>query len=1368
MSFQGNNSSKVECSKNERRNHFHLPVLISDPNGNQVACSTGISSEARTPLTNGSCECPDMQINPVNIGVDVRIIVSDETACRPQGVHRPELQLADDSLCDRAAPISMVFTSSQSRCSDHHRWLTDNCCHAKCSVTSDPGERKMEHEQNRVDARQMTLDQTMSECHVTDCERKFNSYVTNEAHHKTLKHRVSDDCFKLCQSVNPNDTVVKTAMNKEINLEHSVPSSESKLEMKHNVDDMEYESSVPVAESSVFSNSSGYSFVMSDQSLETFENPGETETLNVTRTIHQLSGEANLNFKQCVPLQKSQLHVLDKVEETHSFDQGTGPAQCPTLNLRHTFGDQLGGPSYNNSDKDVKCEPNETADRPLPVVNEHCNERTPVAEMGESKVYEMLKSSAMNTTFIVLKDVSDDSKFESEIDGWVTDAKELVPQPETCVEGNVSDQTFLVSSPAFHEHDNSASNTSTPLPESRKIVFFGVPFQNPADLSDNENCCTPPVEESPTNLILQPGARDSVQKPGFRTKCNTNMKSKLSKVEIKSYPKPNFNNVKPKVVSRAQQISSVSKSRMCPVAGVSSYFPRCSSSISSIESPCSLSPAPKQRKEQLSQSALKLKSDNAQVQKMVFRKRIYASEQQTFAKAEKRNFKSSRSISCQARVPLMSTTVDGAESQVFGSLHVAKAWPPSVGANACELEAHHCGVEDINLSKHVIPGVKPRPRCRSLAGETDDLLLLSSNCPAAAACEVHTIQAPLTKSSAPSVARVQVGQKPSLGGTTKSQTLPSPSAKLRTLSSTSKLQQGRVNHDGRAGNMCSSKSKQPLISDQQKANSIKAKPRSASLKPALNWGGNVIKSTPGSKLPVPASRLQRINSLSSVSSGVSIQSVQSTCSNKSAVASTNHQTDGPRKRALSANSSSIQTPCAKSLQKNKVVSVKTPCKGLNKNVTTSNQSLQGSGSKSSRQLSTSRKFQADKTWVKSNSSTQKPSSQTTRVSTQTPSDLLPVVKKSFGLPHYKAKCEKQVEWIALLKELLKASNQRFEAVAVVVQYLHAQREEVGKQRKELSQELLSLRSELETRNVTCVQLEKDREELQNRYEGVIQKLSEEHQNELKELEKRLEALFTAEKEHLQQNFENDVKKLQAQLQKEVESLTCKHDAHKLELIATHSKNLECLHEEYQQSLTELTRSHELEQKTLEKSFKERQSLLQGQIAKLNEENDSLKKEIKNKEEITKAQAQKEKKIDPLSLYLQQELDSLKAVLEIKNEKIHNQEKKLMQMEKLVEKHTVLDEKLKIVMQENEDLKARMDKHIAVSRQLSTEQVVLQESLQKESKVNKRLSMENEELLWKLHNGDVLGPKKLSPTSPLSFQPSKTPESSSSNPALSPR
>lgn len=120
--------------------------------------------------------------------------------------------------------------------------------------------------------------------------------------------------------------------------------------------------------------------------------------------------------------------------------------------------------------------------------------------------------------------------------------------------------------------------------------------------------------------------------------------------------------------------------------------------------------------------------------------------------------------------------------------------------------------------------------------------------------------------------------------------------------------------------------------------------------------------------------------------------------------------------------------------------------------------------------------------------------------------------------------------------------------------------------------------------------------------------------------------------------------------------------------------------------------------------------------------------------------------DSHTLYLEQELDSLKVVLDIKNKQLHQQDKKLMEVDKLTEKNVKLDDSLKKVQQENEDLKARMERHAALSRQLSTEQAMLQESLQKESKVNKRLSMENEELLWKLHNGDLSSPRKVSPAS----------------------
>ncbi|XP_041044894.1 microtubule-associated tumor suppressor 1 homolog isoform X2 [Carcharodon carcharias] len=1308
MSFQANNCSRMgESSDNEIKSNFNLPILINDPNGNEVPCSTEISPETVSvtiPLTNGNSDCPDMKMLPFNVGVNVRE-TSDPAACRLCEISGPDLEMAQDCFCDHEASVDMVVTDSLSSSSDYQCMTANLSWSSKCSATPDPGQHMLDHKQCHVVKSQLPCIKALSEYHTTDIEGKLNTYVTNEARlQKSLEHHVMGDGFKLSITDSPKDTLMRITMSMERGLEYSRQPCESKLEMKHiSAGSLEDESSAPVLESSVSSHDSDYPFLMSDQSLETFESQGESGILNATQIMYQLPLKTNFHSQGCAVGVSNQQHVLDKAEvlyQTHSNVQSTGSAQYPAFNANKNFREEIGHNVTGNTDfyRCVKYQSQETVDGQLPVINEQCDEEIR-NKMGKAN-YEMPTNSAMNTTFIVLKEVNNDPKLETEINSCRTEAQDLVPKARASIQGSVNNTTFLVSNQTIHEHENLYSQTSTPLAGSKRTVFFSSPLQNLTSLSDHDSCS---AEESPSMMLLS-DARGSVQKPGFKMKCNANMKPKLSKVEIKSYPKPNFNNVKPKVVSRTQQMSSVPKGNVCLSREVScKYFPRSTSSFSSLDSPCSRSPVPKHKKEPLSKSALKTKSEIMRFQKLVFRKRLSANEPQT-GMTESKTSKSSYSNSPQARAPSNLAFANGAGSQVSGSLHFSKPLLSSMGTSTCELKMFHAdGIENINPSRKIIPVVeKPRVRCSNLADAIDDHPVSFIPVSAAALENLHTMKAPLTKSSAPSIGEVQVEQRPR--GNTKSQTVLSPSAKLRAPSSLSRLRLGRVSNDGHTGNMHGSTNKQPLTSDQQKA----------------------------------------------------------------VVASTNRRGDGPRKGVLSASPCGIQTSCTKSLQKNKVLSVKTPCRGVNRNVTTSSQNVPGSASRSTRQLSASQNLKADRTCVKSNSFIHKPSSQTTRTSTRAPADLLPVVKKSPGLLHYKAKCEKQIEWIALLKELLKTSNQRFEAVAIVVQYLQAQRDEVGKQHKELSQELLTLRSELESRNVTCVHLEKDREELQNKYEGVIQKLSEEHQAELKGLEKRLEELFTAEKEHLQQNFKNDVKKLQAQLQNEIEGLTSEHEAHKLELFATHSKNLECLQKEYQQSLTELSTSHEREQKILEESFKERLSLLQGQITELNEENDSLKEEIKTKEEVAKAQGQKDQKIDPLSLYLKQELESLKAVLEIKNEKIHNQEKKLMQMEKLMEKHTVLDEKLKIVLQENEDLKARMDKHIAVSRQLSTEQVVLQESLQKESKVNKRLSMENEELLWKLQNGDVLGPKKLSPTSPLSFQPSKTSVSPNSNPAPSPR
>ncbi|NXD75984.1 MTUS1 protein, partial [Halcyon senegalensis] len=390
------------------------------------------------------------------------------------------------------------------------------------------------------------------------------------------------------------------------------------------------------------------------------------------------------------------------------------------------------------------------------------------------------------------------------------------------------------------------------------------------------------------------------------------------------------------------------------------------------------------------------------------------------------------------------------------------------------------------------------------------------------------------------------------------------------------------------------------------------------------------------------------------------------------------------------------------------------------------------------------------------------------IQTQASTDVHSPGTKAAELTQYKTKCETQNGIILQLKKFLISSNQKFEALTVVIQHLQSEREEALKQRKELSQELVNLRGELVTTSAACEKLERDRNELQVAYEGFLQKLNQQHHNDLAELEERLKQFYTAECEKLQSICIEEAEKYKAQLQEQVDNLNITHENFKLELENSHSEKVEELKKEYESSFSgKYCSAHESERKSLEDSFKEKQEFLEKKIDELKSENDSLSEKLKLEEQKQIAKEKANLK-NPQIMYLEQELESLKAVLEIKNEKLHQQDIKLMKMEKLLENNTILMDKLKKVQQENEELKARMDKHMELSRQLSTEQAVLQESLEKESKVNKRLSMENEELLWKLHNGDLCSPRKLSPSSPS--VPLQSPRNSGnfSSPTVSPR
>ncbi|XP_051559280.1 microtubule-associated tumor suppressor 1 [Myxocyprinus asiaticus] len=342
--------------------------------------------------------------------------------------------------------------------------------------------------------------------------------------------------------------------------------------------------------------------------------------------------------------------------------------------------------------------------------------------------------------------------------------------------------------------------------------------------------------------------------------------------------------------------------------------------------------------------------------------------------------------------------------------------------------------------------------------------------------------------------------------------------------------------------------------------------------------------------------------------------------------------------------------------------------------------------------------------------------------------------------------EKKSQCILQLRKLIANGNHRLEALALVVQHVFSEREVALSQREELSVQLNKLRQQLGNSVSCCEQLEREKEEVRVSLEALLQKLQEQHQTELEQLEERLKEFYSAEWDKTHLAYQKEADKCRALMQQQVEEVRNQQEALRNQQELAHTERMEILKREYETSCAELRKIHELNIQELDKTL-ESEASLNEKIQSLTAENEALKERLREEEERRKALAEKSQK-DAHTLYLEQELESLRAVLEIKTNQIHQQDKKLMQMDKLIDDNLKLEECLNKVQQENEDYKARMDKHAALSKQLSTEQAMLQQTLQKESKVNKRLSMENEELLWKLHNGDLCSPRRISPTSPF--------------------
>ncbi|XP_029439302.1 coiled-coil domain-containing protein 69 [Rhinatrema bivittatum] len=279
-----------------------------------------------------------------------------------------------------------------------------------------------------------------------------------------------------------------------------------------------------------------------------------------------------------------------------------------------------------------------------------------------------------------------------------------------------------------------------------------------------------------------------------------------------------------------------------------------------------------------------------------------------------------------------------------------------------------------------------------------------------------------------------------------------------------------------------------------------------------------------------------------------------------------------------------------------------------------------------------------------------------------------------------------------------------------------QKRRKAEEQEHFSRELSVLRSENAQRVSAYEELEKERAELLERQNQEILHLLQEHAEE----KEALKTTHRAETETL-------VQELKVQVVKE-------QDAENAKRLSEQLNFLKKQHDDNCKALQEL---HEKEKSSLTESFEKSQASLQESVDELSSQLKAFQEKMKRVEESVLNRDYKRHIQDygSPSQFWEQELQSLHFVIEMKNERLHNQDKKLLHLESVTEQNLSLDEKIKTLQQENEELQVRTRNHMDIARQLSKELLATQETLEKEMHLRQQLHHEKEQLLYRVLDGD---------------------------------
>ncbi|XP_069129978.1 restin homolog isoform X2 [Argopecten irradians] len=360
-----------------------------------------------------------------------------------------------------------------------------------------------------------------------------------------------------------------------------------------------------------------------------------------------------------------------------------------------------------------------------------------------------------------------------------------------------------------------------------------------------------------------------------------------------------------------------------------------------------------------------------------------------------------------------------------------------------------------------------------------------------------------------------------------------------------------------------------------------------------------------------------------------------------------------------------------------------------------------------------------------------------------PSQPDPVQTKQ-EIARLEALCEARTKELNFAKLQMKSNLQAFDAMAALVNYLSHDLDAFSC--PALSEKLQKLQSEMVEAQSQLVELQERKVQL----ESELADTRKEHQETTTTMQEDHKLLLTSQREKLQQEqdkavqktedfYSDEITRLKAYQEKQIREVNSECKTSITNLQRQQKEDIRGLQHKHEQQMEELHKQHRDKLEDITHRFESMKMNLSDKVESLRYECDDLRVRARMSEEALQRDSDYKVQMALAPFRnMPEEIRSLKLVVEMRNEEIQKLRQRNIQLEKQVEELAATKEKVNSLQQKLENSEAILSMKTDHEKQLHGKCQILMRKYDKENKANKRLSMDYEELMWKMNQSGELG------------------------------